>query len=147
MSRQVCLLGVGMAIIAGAFALTDRLRSPEPGEPVRNLRRIREGMTLREVESLFGGPAHKQDRGDGCKRAPMITPDKPWVCATGIRTFRTAEGAEGRGGGPIDWTYKWHPTYGAVLRTREGRRGKTEVLFDAEDRVVEFKLWSRDGAQ
>jgi hypothetical protein len=57
MSRQVFLLGVGVTLVALAFLLTDHLLWP-PGEiPLRQARRLRPGMTLRQVEAIFGRPA------------------------------------------------------------------------------------------
>jgi hypothetical protein len=56
MSRWVYLLGVGMALVGGAFLLTDALHwRPEVTEA--NVRRIREGMTWAEVEAILGPPS------------------------------------------------------------------------------------------
>jgi hypothetical protein len=55
MSRGVYLLGVGMALVALAFVVTDALLW-EPGVTEANVRRIRVGMTMAEVEALLGGP-------------------------------------------------------------------------------------------
>jgi hypothetical protein len=46
-------LGVGLALVAGAFLLTDVLLW-RPGVTERNVRRIRPGLTLKEVEGLLG---------------------------------------------------------------------------------------------
>jgi hypothetical protein len=54
MSRRVYLLGVGLALVALAFATTDWALSLQPGVTEANLRCIRPGMTLAEVEALFG---------------------------------------------------------------------------------------------
>ena len=56
MSRRVYLLGVGLALVALAFVLTDRLLW-QPGLTEVNVKRLRPGMTLAEVEALLGGPA------------------------------------------------------------------------------------------
>jgi SmpA / OmlA family len=56
MPGRVYLLGVGLALVVGALLLTDRLLW-EPGLTEDNVRRIRPGMTLAEVEALLGGPA------------------------------------------------------------------------------------------
>jgi hypothetical protein len=56
MSRQTYLLGLAIALLGCAMALTHELLSPWPGVSERNVRHIREGMTLREVERLLGGP-------------------------------------------------------------------------------------------
>jgi hypothetical protein len=57
MSRRVYLLGVGLALVALALALTDWALTPGTGPTEANARRIRPGMTLEEVEALLGGPA------------------------------------------------------------------------------------------
>jgi hypothetical protein len=56
MSRRVYLLGVGLALVALALAVTDWALSLQPGVTEANVRRIREGMTLAEAERLLGGP-------------------------------------------------------------------------------------------
>jgi hypothetical protein len=56
MSRRVYLLGVGLALVALALAFTDWALSLRPGVTEANVRRIRAGMTIREVEALLGGP-------------------------------------------------------------------------------------------
>jgi hypothetical protein len=56
MSRLVYLLGVGIALVAGAFLLTEALLW-RPGATEANAKRIREGMALGEVEAIMGRPA------------------------------------------------------------------------------------------
>ena len=57
MSRRTYLLVVaGLALVALAMLLTDRLLWA-PGLTADNMRRVRPGMTLAEVEELLGGPA------------------------------------------------------------------------------------------
>jgi hypothetical protein len=56
MPRRVYLLGVGLALVALAFVLTDALLW-RPGVTEANAKRIREGMTLAEVEAITGRPA------------------------------------------------------------------------------------------
>jgi hypothetical protein len=66
MSRRVYLLGIALALVALGLVLTDALLwRPEATET--NLRRIRPGMTLREVEAILGGPA---DRTYDIRRFP-----------------------------------------------------------------------------
>ena len=55
MSRRVYLLGLGLALVALAFVVTDALLW-EPGVTEANVKRIRPGMTLEQVERLLGGP-------------------------------------------------------------------------------------------
>jgi hypothetical protein len=58
MSRWVYLLGVGAALVAVALAVTDRALSLQPGVTEANARRVRPGMTLSDVEVLFGSRAY-----------------------------------------------------------------------------------------
>ena len=54
MSRRVFLLGVAIAMVALVFAATDAALVPAPGVTEANVRRIKPGMTLREVEAILG---------------------------------------------------------------------------------------------
>jgi hypothetical protein len=56
MRRRALLWFAGVALIVGALLLTNRLLW-QPGLTEANVRRIRPGMTLAEVEALLGGPA------------------------------------------------------------------------------------------
>src|SRR5262249_6453326 len=56
MPRRALLWLAGLALIAGALLLTDRLLW-QPGLTEDSVRRIPPGMTLAEVEALLGGPA------------------------------------------------------------------------------------------
>jgi hypothetical protein len=55
MSGRVYLLGLGVALAALALALTDWALSLQPGVTERNVRRVRPGMTLEEVDAILGG--------------------------------------------------------------------------------------------
>jgi hypothetical protein len=57
MSGRVYLLGVGLALVAGALAFTDWALSLQPGVTEANVRRIRPGMTRVQVEALLGPPS------------------------------------------------------------------------------------------
>ena len=56
MRRRAILWLAGVALIVGALLLTDRLLW-QPGLTEDNVRRLRPGTTLAEVEALLGGPA------------------------------------------------------------------------------------------
>jgi hypothetical protein len=58
MSRRVYLLGVGLALLALGLAFTDWALSLQPGVTEANVKRIRVGMTLAEVEAIFGRPSN-----------------------------------------------------------------------------------------
>jgi hypothetical protein len=79
MSRRVYLLGVGLALLALAFAVTDWALSLQPGVTAANAKRIRVGMAEQEVESLLGRPAdryyHPWDVMPFLKRAPGSEPE------------------------------------------------------------------------
>jgi hypothetical protein len=54
MSRRVYLLGVGLALVALGLAVTDLAMGPRPGVTEANFRRVRPGMTVRQVKALLG---------------------------------------------------------------------------------------------
>jgi hypothetical protein len=56
MAKRALLWLAGVALVALALFLTDWLLW-QPGLTEDNVRRIRPGMTLAEVEALLGGPA------------------------------------------------------------------------------------------
>ena len=56
MRKRACLWLSGVALVVGALLLTDHLLG-EPGLTEDNVRRLRPGMPLAEVEALLGGPA------------------------------------------------------------------------------------------
>jgi hypothetical protein len=54
MNRWVYLLGVGLALVALALAVTDWALSLQPGVTEANVKRLRQGMTLEEVKAILG---------------------------------------------------------------------------------------------
>jgi hypothetical protein len=80
MSRQTYFLGLGMALVALAFVVTDEFF---PGTPVvteRNCKRIRPGMTLGEVEDILG----LEPGTGGCVSGPGFY---PWWQVKGFLTY------------------------------------------------------------
>src|SRR5262245_55713008 len=59
MPRWVFLLGVGIYLITMGFLVTVAILGPTPGVTEGNLRRIREGMTMQQVEAILGGPGER----------------------------------------------------------------------------------------
>jgi hypothetical protein len=55
MSKRVYLLGVAIALVAAAFVTTDAVVGPRAGPTEANAKRVKPGMTLREVEAILGG--------------------------------------------------------------------------------------------
>jgi hypothetical protein len=56
MRKRALLWLTGLALVALALLLTDRLLW-QPGLAEDNVRRLRPGLTLAEVEALLGGPS------------------------------------------------------------------------------------------
>ena len=54
MSKRVFFCGVALVLVAVAFLLTDQLLW-EPGVTAANVRQLRPGMTMQEVEGILGG--------------------------------------------------------------------------------------------
>jgi hypothetical protein len=118
LQRWVFLLGVGIMLVAGAFLLTDQLLC-QPGVTEANVRRIRQGMAVREVEVLLGGPG--QDIG-------------PW----GFVFRRAGGGVEvllSRPGPDIGWPHVlvWvQPRGHPVVHFCEGRVERAAWIPDGE---------------
>jgi hypothetical protein len=135
MNRRVFFLGLAVSALAVALLLTYRLLQ-HPGITEANVRRIRPGMSVQEVEAFLGGPSNsdletagrlkrltelaaKADRmaanldsaavlsGDGCSRAPRSEP------VLGL-----------------DFIPSW-----PISRICKGDRGRATVQFDQNDRV------------
>jgi hypothetical protein len=106
MSRRVYLLGVGLALLALAFVVTDRVFGPPPGITEVNARRLRWGMTLAQVEAIFGCPANGR-----IEFTPIL-----------------------RGGAAWEGREEPDPTLGWV-REWDGRGGTATVFFYRDNRV------------
>jgi hypothetical protein len=65
MSKRVFVLSVGLVLLASGLAFTDWALSLRPGVTEANVRRIRLGMMLEEVEVILGGSAHRTMRYSG----------------------------------------------------------------------------------
>ena len=93
-SRRVYLLGVGLALVALGLAFTDWALSFQPGVTEMNVRRIRPGMTLAEVEAIFGGQSSQLIRFPPCGLAalehdlPLMPWSAIWVSDSGTALVR-----------------------------------------------------------
>jgi hypothetical protein len=108
MSRRMYLLGVGLALVALALAFTDWALSLQPGVTEAKVRRIRQGMTLAEVEGIFGRSPDRRDGGGGCRFeiCQWRTPEK--VATVELRDGRVYE---------VDWYERLSPGPFDRLRT------------------------------
>src|SRR5262245_55716836 len=79
MPRLVYLTGVGIGLLAVAFALTCRL-TWRPGVTAANAGRIRPGMTLPQVEAIFGGQA---DTEATVRLHPKVERARGWATSEG----------------------------------------------------------------
>jgi hypothetical protein len=105
MPRRVYLLGVGLALVALALALTDWALSLQPGVTEANFRRIRVGMTIEEVETLLGGPGEIINQ-------QLVCLDFHWYGDTGLAVV-----ALDRRGDDQTWRVTesvWRPFYAPV---------------------------------
>jgi hypothetical protein len=94
MPRLVYLCGVALVLLAGAFLLAREL-TWRPGVTADNVRRIKAGMTLEEVEALLGEEGtlfvDTRDRR-GRWRLTVYT----WDSGAGAATVRVRRGEGGR---------------------------------------------------
>ena len=99
MSRRVYLLGIGLALMALAFAFTDWAVSLQPGVTEANVKRLRTGMPLSEVERILGRPADSEFRAPVLSWPPQPRPydgywhggeGTAWVIFNADRTVRAA---------------------------------------------------------
>ena len=106
MSRRVYLLGLGLALVALAFCVIDGVFGPPPGITEANARRLRQGMTLAEVEAVFGCPANGRTEFTRIKKG--VPPREGW-----------------KGPDPtLGWVREW-----------DGRGGIATVFFSRDNRV------------
>jgi hypothetical protein len=108
--KRAYLWLAGLALVALALLLTDRLLW-QPGLTEDNVRRLRPGMTLAEVEALLGGPA--ADTFEMPADWPAYRWRRKWKdrAAWGEAHFR-ADGRAMAGGG------RGHPRPGILARLR-----------------------------
>lgn len=71
MGRRRLLLGVGAVVLLGGLALFHWLTAPTPGVTWDNFRRLRKGMSARQVEALLGKPP------DGERQRQQALLEKP----------------------------------------------------------------------
>src|SRR5262249_35942170 len=98
MPRWVFRLGVGLLLVAAAFLLTGAVIGPPPGVTEANVKRIKPGLTLAEVEARLGGKATSEANRGAVRRA-VAAYRAPRARAEGTPAsarLRCWEGAEGR---------------------------------------------------
>jgi hypothetical protein len=115
MSRRVWPLGVGLVLVVLAFLLTDALLWA-PGLTEANVRRIKPGMTLAEVEALLGSPPwHSEDFAEygvnrlGYRWSRLWKAEGAWaeVSFGADGRVRAAVGRELPRPGPLDRLRAW----------------------------------------
>jgi hypothetical protein len=91
MPRPVPLLCLGIAAVGLGLAFTNWVLRPRPGVTEANLKQVRAGMTLPEVEALLGGPGVR-----GCRAADSTStsPEYSWENDEG--RARVSIGSDGR---------------------------------------------------
>jgi hypothetical protein len=110
--RRLAWVGLALTVVALGLGVTERMVDSQeaPGVTESNLRRVREGMSLVEVEGIFGraadyytGPLLERyadrgaeiaawwEEGDGCVRVWLD--DKRRVLDTDSRGLRGEDGA------------------------------------------------------
>ncbi len=84
MSGRVYLAGVGLALVALGLGFTDWALTPPPGVSAANVRRIRSGMTLAEVEGILGGPAGATLAAEMRRDGAVVKRARYWNAPAGI---------------------------------------------------------------
>jgi hypothetical protein len=105
MSRRVYLLGLGLALVALGLAFIDWALGSRPGATEANCQRVHKGMTMIEVEAIFGGPGQWHS-GKGSIADSWDTYEWKGSAGTALITFhskcvyrrRLLEGLEGTEG-------------------------------------------------
>jgi hypothetical protein len=86
MPRSIYLLGLGLVLIGLALAVTDWVKGPAPGITEANVRRIRPGMTLEEVEAILGRECYWAASAGGTITNWFI--DYEWFGVDGVASVR-----------------------------------------------------------
>ncbi len=95
MSRITYLLGVGIALVALAFTVTDNMLGSPAGVTAATAERIKPGMTLSEVQAVLGGPPSYQAVG-GMRRQSSASTTYYWLGQTGYEDRDRCLPAQGR---------------------------------------------------
>jgi hypothetical protein len=66
--RRLAWVGVALCVILLALGVTERLLEPSPGVTETNARRIRPGMTFKQVEAIFGAGIEPGEKRAGMPR-------------------------------------------------------------------------------
>jgi hypothetical protein len=91
--RRVLFFGAGVLATAGVLGAYGMMR-PRPGVTRANCERIRDGMTLRQVEDLLGGPPTYTDEPGGTTFTDYskLPTERAWLAAEGTVTVRFMQG-------------------------------------------------------
>jgi hypothetical protein len=106
MPRKTFLLGAALALLALAFAVTSCVLGPPHRVTDANAKRIQKGMTLSQVEVVFGGVAHSTEptKGGLCRWCTREEIERHAEC---VRIWRDE-------GGEIE---VWFNPFGKVIGT------------------------------
>jgi hypothetical protein len=116
MARSVFLLGLGIAAVGVAFGLLDLVIGPTPGVTEANVRRLRAGMSIEDVEAILGDSSPWLTYGGRVDRVKLkeLCDPPPCVDVPRDRVAATKEGDEGSAvvflstAGRVRWA-EWHP--------------------------------------
>ena len=140
MSKRVYFFGLAIAAVALAFVLADQLFL-EPGVSASNVRRIRPGMTLAEVEEILGGRSitdlvygdvsfAKTETADARRRQSVGGPDLHRKVLSEFRVVVVIDVES-----PLLQS-RLRSARGPASRVWSGERGVALVEFDEHDRAM-----------
>jgi hypothetical protein len=134
MAGWVYLLGVGPALVSLAFTATEAAPGPRPGVMEENVKRIRKGMTLSEVEATVA-KYRRLRHGITMEEVKAILGRSPHSLRPKNDMFGSRMDREGRLVPPpqVGWDGVW-----------QGEDGEVFVSFDLNRKVLESFFRRRD---